>query len=252
MKKNIAVGLMMIVAVLFSSGNVYAFDERAKKLFDDGQYEECIERVESLPDFKKQMPNVMLLAFSNYQQYNFTKQKHFKTQSETYYDMLVARAGIDDLNSILFFVNSTDKPAVVKSARGLLKDIFATLHKVEEVINLLPFASSKDEDVRKLAFNTIERILEPIREIVEEGGTMRPADVRYFQNKDLIKFAVENIEISAARNILILIEEPALEALSHETGSAAIKVHEKITKEINDRKKKYPNSTWYSATGKKL
>lgn len=251
MKKNLAAGLLMFVAMLFSC-NLYAFDEEAKKLFDDGQYDECIQRVESLPNYKKELSNVMLLAYSNYQLYNFTKQKHFNNEYDSLHDLLLAKAGVDDLNSILFFVNSSDKPEVVESARELLKDIFANLHKIEDVVKLLPFASSTDKEVREYAFEAIERIMEPIREIVKNGGTMRPVDLRYFQNKELIDMAIENINISAARNILILIEEPAIESLNNSKSADSIKVYEKITDEIQDRKEAYPNSSWYSATGKQL
>ena len=242
----------MFLATLFLSGNLYAFDEEAKKLFDDGQYDECIQRVESLPNFKKELNNVMLLAYSNYQLYNFTKQKHFNNEYESLHDLLLAKAGVDDLNSILFFVNSSDKPEVVESARELLKDIFANLHKIEDVVKLLPFAASSDKEVREYAFEAIERIMEPIRDIVRNGGTMRPVDLRYFQNKELIDTAIENINISAARNILILIEEPAIESLNNSQSADSIKVYEKITDKIKDRKEEYPNSSWYSATGKQL
>lgn len=251
MKIYFAAIMITLIVVLFSS-NLYAFDEVAKKYFDDGQYDECIQKVESLPNFKKNISNVMLLAFSNFQLYNFTKQKHYNNEYSAYNELLLAKSGVDDLNSILFFVNSSDKPEVVKSARNLLKDLFKSLHKIEDIVKLLPFASSNDNEVREYAFSSIERIIEPIRDIVKDGGTMRPVDVRYFQNKDVINTAIENINISTAQNILILIEEPAVEHLNNAKTTGSLKVHEKILSEISDRKKKYPNSNWYSATGKQL
>lgn len=252
MKKNLAAGLIMFVAMLFSSSNLYAFDEAAKKLFDNGQYDECIQRLKSLRDFKKDLSNVMLAAYSNVQLYNFTKQNDFSNEYDTLQDLLREKVGVDDLNSILFFVNSSDKPAVVKSARELLDDIFVKLHKIEDVVKLLPFASSSDKEVREYAFDTMERIMEPIRGIVKDGGTMRPVDLRYFQNSAIINSAIENINISTAQDILVLIEEPALKFLSDSKSADATEVSEKIADEIKDRKKRYPNSSWYSATGKQL
>jgi hypothetical protein len=250
--KNYFSAIMIALIVVLLSSNLYAFDESAKKLFDDGQYDECIQKVESLPNFKKQISNVMLLAYSNFQLYNFTKQKHYNNEYSAYYELLLAKSGVDDLRSILFFVNSSDKPEVVKSARKLLKDIFKNLHKIEDIVNLLPFASSSDKEVREYAFESIQRIMEPIRDIVKEGGTMRPVDVRFFQNKDVINTAIESINISTAQKILILIEEPAIEYLNNSKSTGSLKVYEKINSEIKDRKKKYPNSSWYSATGKQL
>ncbi len=250
MKKNLAVGLTLFISMLFSSGNLYAFDEAAKKLFDNGQYDECIRRVKSLPDFRKQRSNVMLVAYSNYQLYNFTKQDKFDDEYQELYDVLLEKADVDDLKSIQFLVNSSDKPAVVESSRKILKGIFEKMHNIDDVVKILPFAHSTDKDTREYAFDAMKRIMEPIREIVKNGGTMRPIDLVYFQNKDVIKAAVENIDISAAKKTLILIEEPALEFVSN---SAELKsISEDITEAVGDRKKDYPNSSWYSATGKQL
>lgn len=250
--KNFFAATLMLASVFLFAGNLYAFDETAKKYFDGGLYEECIKRVESLPDFKKDISNVMLIAFSNLQMYNFTKQKYFNNEYKAYYDMIVAKSGVDHLDNILFFVNSSDKPDVVKDARKLLKEIFKNLYKIEDIVKILPFATSSDKDVREYAFSAIERIMDPIREIVNKGGTMRPVDILYFTNKDVIATAIDNINISKAQQILLLIEEPAIPYLENAKSNESLKIHEKILREISDRKKKFPNSFWYSATGKKM
>lgn len=251
MKKNFAAGLTLFISMLFSSSNLYAFDEAAKKLFDNGQYDECIQRVKTLPD-RKQRSNVMLLAFSNYQLYNFTKQKNFDKEYQTLYDALLEKTDVEDLKSVLFFVNSNDKPAVVESSRTILRDIFDNLHKIDDTVKILPFASSTDKETREYAFDAIKRIMEPIRDIVNNGGTMRPIDLVYFQNKDVIKAAMENADIKAARKTLVLIEEPALEHLKNSSSAELKSLSEDISEAVNDRKKSYPNSSWYSATGKQL
>ncbi len=250
-KKNLAAGLTLFISMLLSSSNLYAFDEAAKRLFDNGQYDECIQRLKSIPD-RKQRGNVMLLAYSNYQLYNFTKQKTFDKEYQSLYDALLEKTDVEDLKSILFFVNSSDKPAVVESSREMLKEIFENLHKIDDVVKILPFASSTDKETREYAFDAMKRIMEPIREVVKKGGTMRPIDLVYFQNKDVIKAAIENVNIKAARKTLVLIEEPALEFLADATSSELKDVSEDISDAVNDRKKEYPNSLWYSATGKQL
>ncbi len=252
MKKNLAVGLTLFISMLFSSSSLYAFDEAAKKLFDNGQYDECIHRVKSLPDFRKQRSNVMLLAYSNYQLYNFTKQGKFDDEYQSLYDVLIEKANVDDLKSVQFLVNSSDKPAVVESSRDILQKIFDDLHKIDDIVKILPFASSTDKETRENAFEAMKRIMEPIREIVKKGGTMRPIDLAYFQNKDVIKAAVENIDISAAKKTLVLIEEPALDFLANASSAELKDVSEDISEAVSDRKKDYPNSSWYSATGKQL
>lgn len=252
MKKNIAAGLTLFISMFIASGNLYAFDEVAKKLFDNGQYDECIQRVKANPNLQKQRDNVMLLAYSNYQLYNFTKQETFENEFQSLYDVLLEKADVEDLKSLLFFVNSSDKPAVVESSRDLLEKIFESMHKIDDIVKILPFANSTDKETREHAFDTMTRIMEPIREIVKNGGTMRPIDLVYFQNKDVIKSAMENVDISAAREVLVLIEEPALEIIDSSNDPKLKDISEDITDAVNDRKKDYPNSFWYSATGKQL
>jgi hypothetical protein len=252
MKKNLAAGLALCVSMLFASGNLYAFDEVAKNLFDNGQYEECIQRVKSKPDLQKQRDNVMLLAFSNYQLYKFTNQKTFDKEFDSFYDLLRKKVEVDDLKGLLFFVNSSDKPEVVKSSRELLKAVFKSMHKIDEIVKIIPFADSTDKKTRELAFDTMVSIMKPIRTIVKKGGTMRPIDVVYFQNKGVIQSAMENIDISAARAVLVLIEEPALEIIDSSNDPKLKDISEDITDAVNGRKKAYPNSLWYSATGKQV
>jgi hypothetical protein len=194
----------------------------------------------------------MLLAYSNYQLYNFTKQGKFDDEYQSFYDVLIEKASVDDLKSVQFLVNSSDKPVVVESSRDILQKIFDNLHKIDDIVKILPFASSSDKETRKYAFDAMKRIMEPIREIVKNGGTMRPIDLVYFQNKDVIKAAVENIDISAARKTLVLIEEPALDFLANANSPELKDLSEDISEAVSDRKKDYPNSSWYSATGKQL
>jgi len=252
MKKNLATVLALCTSTLFASGNLYAFDEMAKNLFDNGQYEECIQRVKSKPDLQKQRDNVMLLAFSNQQLYNFTNQKTFNKEFDSYYDMLRDKAEINDLKGLLFFVSSSDKPEVVKSSRELVKTVFKSMHNIDDVVKILPFANSTDKKTRELAFSAMVSILKPIRNIVKKGGTMRPVDLVYFQNQDVIKSAMENIEISAAREVLVLIEEPALEIVDSANDPKLKDIAKNIRDAVNSRKKAYPDSLWYSATGKEV
>jgi len=58
--------------------------------------------------------------------------------------------------------------------------------------------------------------------------------------------------VGHATNCLVYIEEPGLKVLEIEaSGTSAVKAQNKIQKAINARKKNFPKSNWYSATGKK-
>lgn len=252
MNKNITTGLMLSISMLFASSNIYALDEMAKNLFDNGQYNDCIQRVKSKAELQKHRDNVMLLAYSNFQLYRFTKQKEFDREFDSLYDELEEKVDVSDLNGLLFFVNSSDKPEVVESSRELVKRIFKSMHKIDDIVQILPFANSSDKKTREIAFDNMVRLMEPIRDIVKEGGTMRPVDLVYFQNKEMIKSAMDNVDISEARKVLILIEEPALEMINSANEPKLKDISEDITDAVNDRKEDYPNSFWYSATGKQI
>ena len=126
------------------------------------------------------------------------------------------------------------------------------MHKIDDIVKILPFANSTDKKTREHAFDTMVSIMKPIRNIVKKGGTMRPIDLVYFQNNDVIKSAMENVDISAAREVLVLIEEPALEIIDSSNNPKLKDISEDITDAVNDRKKDYQNSLWYSATGKQV
>jgi hypothetical protein len=52
--------------------------------------------------------------------------------------------------------------------------------------------------------------------------------------------------------VLILIEEPALDIINSSNNPDLKDISEDVTDAVNDRKKSYPNSLWYSATGKQV
>lgn len=246
--------IFISVFLMVFSATSFAFDNEAQKLFDNGQYEDSIRRITSRPELKKNLSNVMLLAYSNLQLGLFTKQDSYSNEYDTYHDLFAEKVGIDDLSSILFFVNSSDKPEVVKSAREVLRDVLEKITKVDDIIKMVPFTESSDMDSREYALSSMHRILEPIRDIVNDGGTMRPVDLKVFQNQTIIKAAIQNIEkIPAASKVLVDIEEPALESLKTSANEKGSKdVIDDINSAIAKRLKTYPNSTWYSATGKKI
>jgi len=252
MKPLTHIMLSLFFILTLTATSAFALNQAAKDAFDYGEYEKTIELVTQEKNYKSDISNVMLIAFSNLQLYEFTKFKHYKNEYKLNYDLIVAKAGVDDLEKILFFVNSQDKPVVVKSSRKLTKTIFKNLYKVDDIPKLLPFTVSSDEEVKKYAFDAIHTILKPKRDIVNKGGTMRPKDIRYFSDKKLISALVENLGEPKAKKILEVIEEPALEHLMAEGGTAGSKISASINKKIQKRKKKYPSSNWYSATGKTL
>lgn len=219
-----------------------------ERLFEDAQYEKTLEAAKA---HKGSTTGLMFLAFANLQLYEFTNAKHYKNQYKSLFDNVEAKAGVDDLPRILYFVNRTSMPPVVKEATKLAKNVFKSLYKMEDIAKLTPFVKADDKNVKKYALDAIERILKPKRKMVEKGGTLRSKDIAVMQNPQLIQVLLMNASESSARGALEAIEQPVLSHTAKYMDKNVAKVEMNINKDIAKRKKKYPNSNWYSATGKK-
>ena len=243
-------GLFVFGVVLALTANVHAasWSSKAKKLFEDDQYEACIELTEN---YKKNNQATMFLAFSHLQENVFNKSKFDKEKSKAYTMRLEAKLGINDMNNILYFVNLNDKPLVVKAARSLAKKVFKNITNINDVPKLVSFLKVDDEATRKLVLSSIQRILKPKRKYVSAGGTMREKDTAVMSSKILISALVDQIELSSAKSSLVLIEEPALPYLAKADSIESAKLEITINKKIASRQKKYPKSNRYSAVGKK-
>lgn len=219
----------------------------AKRLFENDEYQKVISVTENI---KKNNFAAMFLAFSHLQESIFNETKYDREKFKAYKMMLEAKLGINDIDNLLYFVNLNYKPMVVKEARKLTKKTFKGIKNIENIPQLLPFLNSSDLKSRKMTLTTIKKILEPKRKyVIKQGGTLRPKDVRIMSSKNLISALLENINESDARKSLELIEEPVLEYIPSFGGTATAKLETKINKNIAKRKKKYPESNWYSATG---
>lgn len=249
MKKRLAsiLALSVCFCMLYSPVFGQAWVAKAKAKFEDDRYQDVIKITENM---KKNMHAVMFLAFSHLQENLFNKTKYDKEKYKAYNMLLEAKLGIDDIDHLLYFINLNDKPKVVDAARKLAKHTFKNIKRIEDVPKLVTYLNSSDEGAKKLALSTITRILKPKRKMVEKGGTMRPKDVKVMQSKNLITALLENITQGDARKALLIIEEPVLEYTGKYSGNETAKLEVKINKDIAKRKKKYPESNWYSATGK--
>lgn len=236
-----------LISLFATTAQAATWTAQAKKLFEDDKYEACIALTEK---YNKDNQAVMFQAFSYLQQSIFSQSKLDKEKFKAHMSKLELSLGVDDMNDLLYFVKLSDKPYVVKEARSLVKDVFKNMHEIEDVPKLLVFLKVDDEDTRKLTLSTIERILKPKRDYVNKGGTLREKDYDVMSSATVIKALVEQLPLSDAKGALLLIEEPALAHLSGSDDLEAAKLEVAINKKIVARQKKFPNSNWYSATGK--
>jgi len=249
LRKTFLTLVALLICFCFLSSGVFAqsWVSKAKKLFENDEYQKVISFTEAK---KKEKMGRMFLAYSHLQESIFNKTKYDKEKFKGYNMWLEAKCGINDISNILYFINLNDKPYVVKEARKLAKKTFKNINKIEDVPTLLTFLKSTDVDSRKLALSTITRILTPKRKYVNDGGTMRSKDIQIMGSKTLITSLLENVQENNAKKALIIIEEPVLQFTGQFAGNDTTKLETTINKKIAKRKKKYPDSNWYSATGK--
>jgi hypothetical protein len=247
------VSVLMASALALTPVLAHAADEawlsQAKGLFEQDEYERTLEVAK--PHAREDAVDANLfLLFANLQMYHYTKARYYKTRHQGLRDWVEAKAGLTALPRIHYFGAQGDKPEVVKEARRLAAKILAGIYRIEEVPQLIDYARSDDEGMQKLAYKAIKRILKNPRTVVSKGGNMRPKDIAVMQDPKLIGALIGGIEQSDAFAALLLIEEPALERLSATSGARATKLEGKIIAAVKKRKKKFPNSSWHSATGK--
>ncbi|MBU0991241.1 MAG: hypothetical protein KJ737_02000 [Proteobacteria bacterium] len=242
---------MALAFILCSSGSVFAvekWEKAAKTYFENGEYEKCIELVKNNKDDKFAR---MFLAFSHLQEYTFNKTKYDKEMFKNAMMILKDKTGSEDMDHLLYFVNQKDQPPVVKEARNLLTAAFKNCKENDDVKKLLPLLNSSDDKTKEATLKTIKNIIDPKRKVVTKGGTLRKQDVDMMTDPALIKALFDNILVSGtASKILVMIEKPALKYISEYEGKKVMELETKITKAIAKREKKYPESNWYSATGK--
>lgn len=242
--------IIIVLALVGSSSAAFA-EERwigaAKKLFENDEYEKCIEMAEP---HRKQNIAAMLLAFSHLQENIFNQRNYDKEKFKSYQMQLEAKTSVDDVKDFLYFVNQTDKPAVVKEARSLARDAFKSVTQVEVIPKLVYFLGTDDVDSQALALAAIKRIIVPKRSYVSKGGTLRPKDIKIMQSKKLILPLLERVEMRDAQKTLLEIEEPVLQFTASFEGKEIAKLETQINKAVAKREKRFPESNWYSAVGK--
>ena len=225
-----------------------AWVRRAKQLFEADEYQEVIELAG--PHRKKNI-GAMFLAFSHLQENIFNGTKYDKEMFKQFRLQLEAKTTANDIDDLLYFVNLNDKPEVVKESRKLSGKAFKNIKQIEDVPKLVQFLGSNDEGARKLALQSISRILKPKRDYVNKGGTLRKKDINVMGSSKLIVPLLDRVEAKDARNALLMIEEPTLKYLGRYEGPEYTKLDVELNKRIGKRKEKYPESNWYSAVGKK-
>ena len=161
-----------------------------------------------------------------------------------------------------------------KINRLFLGAAFERAGKGEHLGAVLFYLGGPDPDIAKASTKGLHAILKRKRAIVMNGGTLNKSDRAWMSDKRLVRLLIkmtgqETIPLTGflsklpavarkkvmggAPACLVLIEEPALSMLRDAAGygntgaSAIVKL---VQEAIGERLGTYPNSTWFSATGR--
>jgi len=248
MLKKLSYVIVFICFVFSAQAMAWVAD--TKKLFENDKYEEVIKIASEHKKDKKRRIGIMFLTFSHLQKYELNDSKSDKRQYKNYLEVLEDNVSISDLDDINYFIEQFDKPEVVKVAQKALKVAFKNIEDVKDIPNLLKFIKSENKKTRKIALDTVKKFMKAKRKYVNKGGTLREEGIVVMQDEQLIRALLDHAKDSKARDILIAIERPVLAYIGDYEGKAVSKIEQKILKAIMKREKKYPESFWYSATGK--
>ncbi len=239
--------IFLVLTAFASTAVAASWQDQARKHFEADEYEKVIDIAKKQ---KKDKLGLMFLTFAHLQRYAYNDTKLDKRKYKDYLDMLEDSVTVNDLDNIHYFIKQDDKPDVVKTARKLLKAAFKNISDISDIPKVIKFLDNEDQKTRKLALDTIKRLISVKRKYVNKGGTLRDKDILIMQDEKLIRALLNHVSDAKARNILVMIEQPVLAYLGDYDDAAITKLEIKINKAIAKREKKHPDSTWYSASGK--
>jgi len=260
-------------AVTWAEQPLLAWEQTALKFFDRNDYDKVID----LAKGQDRDPNrnvALLVYFSHAQKYYMDRNRasaiHFKQQ----YNALLNRLSGTNLAVLTRLIAMPQISWNKKINKSFLDAAFERAGRDEHLGAILFYLEGSDPDITKGAIKGLHVILQRKRNIVMNGGTLNKTDRDWMSDKRLLRLLIKitgqalspitgfmsklpaivrKKTMGGAPACLALIEDPALpmlrDAASYGNTNAAATI-QLIQDAKGARLARYPNSTWYSATGK--
>ncbi len=252
--KQFTVVVVLAVALVagMPSGVVAGWDDGHKQ-YVEHQFDSAIETCKN----GKDVPSRLVTALSYVERYNIYKDKNDSEQAKIYLNILKVDVNLEDIDTLEKFLGVPGNANGNKEADKLLEIVFKNAKTTpEHMLKMARFLDPvKGDDVNKTALAALAKRLAPVREyVVNDGGTMPEDMQKLFANTALIDPLVVSLgnekTASGAKKCLTLIEEPALKTLEAKELTKPISdTIVSIKNAIAKRQKKFPESTWFSASG---
>jgi hypothetical protein len=248
------------------------WEQDALKTFARNNYDKVIDMAQNQEDDPN--GNAPLLTYYGHaQKYYLERNRASAVYYKQHYQMILNRLTGANLTTLTRLVASPQTSWNKKINKKFLDAAFEKAATEEYLGAILFYLESPNPEVAKGATAALRSILQQKRNIVMNGGTLSNFDRVWMSSDRLLKFLVRTAGetsspvtgfiskmpafarkkvMGGAPACLALIEDPALPLLrqaasmGNANAAAAIQLIEDAR---GARLAKYPNSTWYSATG---
>ena len=242
------------------------------RAFDRNNYDKVIEMAQS----QANDPNgnaFLFIYYGHAQKYYLERDRNSAVYYKQQHHMTLNRLSGANLAVLTRLIAMPQTSWNKKVNNQFLEAAFERAATMEHLGAILFYLESQNPDVAKGAIGGLKAILQEKRNIVMNGGTLNNADRTWMSDNRLLQLLVQKAGetsspatgflskipafarqkvLGGAPACLALIEDPALPMLRQAAtmGNAnAAAVIQLIQDARGARLAKYPNSTWYSATG---
>jgi hypothetical protein len=240
--------------------------------FDKNNYDKVIEMAQNQTDDAN--GNAFLFIYYGHaQKYYLERDRNSALYYKQQYNLTLNRLSGANLAVLTRLVAMPQTSWNKKINKKFLDAAFTKAATMEYLGAILFYLESTDPDVAEGAIGALRDILQQKRNIVMNGGTLSTSDRAWMSDKRLLQLLVQKAGetsspatgflskipafarqkvMGAAPACLALIEDPALPMLRQAAtmgNASAAAVIQLIQDARGARLAKYPNSTWYSATG---
>ena len=240
--------------------------------FDRNNYDKTIETAQN----QAHDPNgnaFLFIYYGHAQKYYLERDRSSALYYKQQYQMTLNRLSGANLPVLTRLIAMPQTSWNKKINHKFLNAAFEKAATMEYLGAILFYLQNPDPDVAKGATGALRAILQQKRNIVMNGGTLNTSDRAWMSDNRLLQLLVQKAGETAnpatgflskipafarqkimggAPACLALIEDPALPMLRQAAtmgNASAAAVIQLIQDARGARLAKYPNSTWYSATG---
>ena len=281
-KVVVIVGIMFLLigivshpvsAVVWKEHPLLPWEKEALRIFDRNDYSGTINLVQG----QQADPNwnvPLIIYYCHAQKYYLERSQDAAVYYKQHYHGIYNRLAGPNLAVLTRLVSMPQMSWNKKVNKKFLEAAFEKAGKDEHLGALLFYIENGTSDVSKGATKGLRVLLQSKRNIVDNGGTLSKKDRNWMQDPKLLELLVrksgENASPAAgfmskmpafarkkvmtgASACLGLIEDPALPLLKNAASmgnTSAAATIQIIQDARGARLAKFPNSTWYSATGK--